>query len=140
MSASKPIEHSGTVEKIDSGGLHVSFIAESACASCHAKGYCTSTDQEEKRVLVKNFREHFVVGEQVKVILQRSQGMKAILLGYVYPFLLVLLVLLVLSTLGIKELSAGLISLAILVPYYIVMYLFRKNINNNFSFSVRKTN
>lgn len=139
MSKKNPIEHSGIVERIDSEGILVKIVSQSACASCHAKGYCTTADQEEKEVLIKDYKEQYALGEKVSVLLEHSQGMRAILIGYFYPFLIVLGLLLILSSSGTDELMSGIISVSTLIPYYIILYLLKDRINKKFSFSVRKT-
>lgn len=139
MSDNKSIEHSGIIEKIDNEGILVKIVSQSACASCHAKGYCSTSDQEEKEVLIKNFNGHYFIGEKVNVLLERSQGMKAIMIGYVFPFLLVLVFLLILSSMDIGELKVGIISVSSLIPYYFTIFLLKDKINNKFSFSLRKT-
>jgi len=48
MSVSKSIEHKGIIESINGSRINVSFIALSGCASCHAKGYCSTSDMKEK--------------------------------------------------------------------------------------------
>jgi positive regulator of sigma E activity len=139
MSDNKSIEHSGVVERIDSEGILVKIVSHSACASCHAKGYCSTSDMKEKEVLIKDFQGIYAKGEIVNVLLQPSQGMNAILIGYVYPFLLVLSLLLVLASSGMDELPSGIISFSILIPYYLILFLFKDRINKKFSFSIRKT-
>jgi sigma-E factor negative regulatory protein RseC len=139
MSDKKPIEHSGIVERIDSEGILVKIVSQSACASCHAKGYCSSSDMEEKEVLIKDFQGIYSKGETVNVLLQPSQGMNAIMIGYVYPFLLLISLLLVLTSIGIAEMQAGIISFLVLIPYYFILFLLKDRINKKFSFSLRKT-
>ena len=70
--------------------------------------------------------------------MQSSQGGQAVLIGYVYPFLAFLITLLILDSLGLKELHAGLLSLSMLIPYYLGVYFLRHKINQKFSFSIRK--
>ena len=60
-------------------------------------------------------------------------------LGYFYPFVLVMLVLIGLIGLGAPELRAGTLALLSLVPYYLGLYLFRKRIESTFTFSIKKT-
>jgi len=138
MSEKKAIEHLGFVDEIVENEIKVRFVSMSACASCHASGVCNASDMEDKEVWVKKDDRVFKKGESVNIVMQSSQGSRAVLIGYVYPFLAFLIILLVLNSIGLKELPTGLISLSILIPYYLSVYLLRHKINQKFSFSIRK--
>ena len=75
--------------------------------------------------------------DNVVVLMKKSMGYGALFLGYVFPFILVITVLIILAALPVTELIAGLGSLAILIPYYLVLYFFRNRISNKFEFSVK---
>ena len=137
MPSGKPIEHIGIIQKIDGFNIQVSFSVQPACSGCHAKNVCSIAGMEQKSVHIiqtGNFR----IGEQVMVILKKSLGYKALLLGYLIPFIIVLLFLVLFTILLNNELLAGLYSLLVLIPYYMVLYLFRENIRKEFSFIIRK--
>ena len=51
-------------------------------------------------------------------------GNKAILLGYFVPFILLISTLLILSAFGLPDWIAGLVSILILIPYFIIIYLY----------------
>lgn len=136
--ASANIEHPGIIESISPQKLRIRFTSVSACAACHAKGACSAADIQEKSVEVDKTPGDFSLGETVNIILAPSQGFEALLIGYVYPFLLVFASLIILTLSEISELKAGLISLALLVPYYLIVYSLRKKINKKFQFSIRK--
>lgn len=65
--------------------------------------------------------------------------MKAVALGYVYPFLLLMAVLIALLSMGVPELRAGILALFSLLPYYLLLFLLRKRIDSTFTFSLKKT-
>lgn len=138
MSATTTIQHKGFVESVSKEGIRVKFTSLSACADCHAKGICSASDMKDKEVLIRNNADNYKAGEAVDIIMSLGQGSQAVLIGYVYPFLLFLLSLLILSASGLTEVQAGLISIVILVPYYAGIYIFRKKINQKFNFSIRK--
>lgn len=139
MSGTKTIQHKGFIDNISEKGILVKFISQSACADCHAKGVCSAADMKDKELWVHNkSSDRFHIGDPVNIIMTPGQGSQAVLIGYVYPFLLFLISLLVLSSTLLGELQAGLISLVILVPYYLLIYIFREKINKKFSFTIRK--
>jgi len=130
------IEHEGIVKKTDNKSVTVSIIAESACSGCHAEGLCSLSEKEEKIVEIPgtfNVRP----GESVRVLMKQSSGYAAVLFGYVLPLILVVALLIILESSGVTELAAGLGSVAVLLPYYLSLYIFRKKINRKFAFSLK---
>lgn len=139
MSGHQLIEHEGIIEQIEGDVAHIKINSESACAACHAKGVCGAADQEEKFLDIPLFGAHYILGENVQVQVAQNLGFRAVLLGYVYPFLLLMAVLIGLILLGMNEQRAGLISLLSLIPYYLALYMARKRIETKFTFSIKKT-
>ncbi|MEA3460848.1 MAG: SoxR reducing system RseC family protein [Bacteroidota bacterium] len=133
------IEHEGIIEQIDGDVAHVKIESVSACASCHAKGVCSAADQEEKYLDVPLHGASYRPGDPVQVQVAKRMGFRAVALGYVYPFFLVMLVLIASIAMGAPELRAGTFALISVVPYYLVLYLFRKRIESSFTFSIKKT-
>lgn len=134
------IEHPGVVIKIFDKRLEVMILSQSACSSCHAKGACTAADMEEKIVEVADPAAHnYVVGQQVTVFMQQRLGTRAVFFGYILPFLLMVLTLIVLISNGVSEPFAGLTALLVLVPYYIGLYFLRDRLDKTFLFAVKPT-
>jgi len=133
------IEHRGIIEHIAGDVAHVKINSISACASCHAKGACSAADQEEKFLDVPLHGAHYRQGDPVYVQVAKRLGLKAVALGYVYPFLLLLAVLAGTLAAGAGELQSGGLALLSLVPYYLALYLFRNRISSTFTFSIKKT-
>jgi sigma-E factor negative regulatory protein RseC len=133
------IDHEGIIEQIRGDLAHVKISSESACAACHAKGACMAADQEEKYLDIELTGTEFAVGEKVKVLVARNLGLRAVALGYIYPFLLLMTVLVILSVTGVNEMKAGLFALLSLLPYYLGLYLTRQRMGKTFTFSIEKT-
>ncbi len=137
MHTKKSIEHPGVIQHINGATARVVFPAQPACSACHAKGVCSIAGMEEKSVDVMH-DGNFRTGEKVMVVLKQSLGYKALLLGYLLPFLIVLCSLVLFTSLSDNEALAGLYSLALLIPYYLIISLFRNKIRREFSFTIRK--
>ena len=133
------IEHEGIIDHIDGDVAHVRIESVSACASCHAKGVCSAADQEEKFLDVPLHGANYRQGDLVYVQVSKRLGFKAVALGYVYPFLLLMIVLVGLLAAGAGALKAGSFALLSIVPYYLMLYLFRNRISSTFTFSIKKT-
>ncbi|WP_163712066.1 SoxR reducing system RseC family protein [Mangrovibacterium lignilyticum] len=131
------ITHTGIIKKLSEKGIIVGIINESACASCHAQGSCTAADMKDKEVEIHHFEGNYSVGQQVTVIGKTSQGFKALLWGYLMPFILLLTVLIITTSLNISEGIGGLLALAILVPYYFILFLFRNRMKKTFEFEIK---
>ncbi|MGP1460734.1 MAG: SoxR reducing system RseC family protein [Bacteroides sp.] len=115
----------------------VQFINESACASCHAKSACGAADTKLYEVDARIPQgDSFAVGEEVRVAVHNQQGYFAIFLGYVLPFLLLMLALVVTNLLGASELVMALGMLGMLAVYYFVLYLLRSRVSRRFSFTI----
>ena len=139
MSGHNLIEHLGIIEQIEDDVALVKINSESACASCHAKGVCSAADQEEKFLDVPFHGANCRQGDPVYVQVEKRLGLKAVALGYVYPFLLLMAVLVGMLAAGAGELQAGSFALLSIIPYYLALYLFRNRISSAFTFSIKKT-
>ena len=118
--------------------LVVSIINQSACSGCHAKGACSIADVQEKEIDIIPNGKNYSPGEEIAVLLKETQGFKALFYGYVLPFLLVLFTLIIAFSATGSEGFAGLLSLGILIPYYITLYFFRDNFKIVFKFEVEE--
>ncbi|HDR90500.1 MAG TPA: Fis family transcriptional regulator [Bacteroidetes bacterium] len=132
------IEHTGIVREIGPEGMKVRILSEPACSACHAREICGSGNSREKEITIREWQGNFHPGEQVQVMITESLGLKALFYSYILPFLLVLLCLVVLTAGGTREWLAGILSLSVLVPYYLILYVLRKRIDRVFSFSVSR--
>ena len=133
------IEHEGIIDHIDGDVAHVKIDNVSACMSCHAKGACSAADQEEKFLDVPLQGATYQQGDPVNVQIAKHLGFRAVALGYVYPFLVLMSVLIGMLAAGAEELRAGGVALLSIIPYYLVLYLFRNRIAKSFTFSIKKT-
>jgi sigma-E factor negative regulatory protein RseC len=138
MSSRNTIDHTGFVDAVKDQIATIRINSQSACASCHAKGACSAADQSEKFLTVATEGKEVHPGEEVKVHIARQTGLRAVAFGYVYPFLVLMAVLIALTAAGVSELQAGLWSLASLAPYYMVIYLLKDRISNSFTFKLEK--
>ena len=132
------IKHKGTVIDINNNTIFVELISQSACSACHAKSLC-SIDSQKQIIEIKNNNINlFTVGENVNVILKESLGLKAVCLGYFFPFITFVLTLVLCLNIGISEGLSAILSLFILVPYYTILYFFQNKLKKEFYFEIEK--
>jgi sigma-E factor negative regulatory protein RseC len=128
----------GVVDEITDGKARVLITSYSACSSCESKGLCGIAESATKQIIVPVSKNLFNIGEQVVVQMQRNLGLKAVTLAYMIPFVLLIFSIIVLNSMHMNELLSGLISLSILIPYFVALYFFRKRIDKTFTFKLRK--
>lgn len=128
----------GRVEKIENNQIFVNIVSMSACASCHARGMCNMSDIQEKLIEASNPNHRDLKeGDTVTLEMETSLGKKAVLLGYFYPFLLVMATLITLTSLGTGEGITALTALGLLIPYYGMLYMRRDKMKKHFTFKIR---
>ncbi|NDV46545.1 RseC/MucC family positive regulator of sigma(E) [Paludibacter sp. 221] len=135
---SQIIEHTGKILTINGDTAKVLITQNSACSGCHAKSACTAADSAEKIIDAININNiSLKAGDDVIIYGKRSVGLKAVLLAFVIPFLLILVSLFVLRAFIDNEAVSGTIALATLIPYYIILSLFRDKLKSDFQFYVK---
>ncbi|MDD2530413.1 MAG: SoxR reducing system RseC family protein [Bacteroidales bacterium] len=137
---SETIEHKGRVSDIQDNKIIVTIISKSMCASCHAKGACISGDSKEKIIEVKTSNlSNYIIGDEITVCLERKIGFKAVLIGFFFPFL-VLISVFILAYIFISpnsEIITAAISLSAVTLYYFIIYLLRNKIEKEFHFKIK---
>jgi positive regulator of sigma E activity len=131
------IRHDGIIKSVESEVVNVSIVSKSACAACHAKGVCNVSELNEQVLEIPRVKgETYKVGAHVQVSMHKTLGMRAVFLGYILPFLLLLTTLIISFSLLKNDGLAGVMSLAILVPYYAILYRFRDHFRRTFRFRI----
>lgn len=129
MAVDNHIDHIGFISAIRRGVAYVTLIQTSACASCSVKGSCGVGDTGKKQFEIPVPEGLWHVGDEVVVQLETSTGFFALVIGYLLPFLLLVSALLVFIKVGFSESLAAVIALSLLVPYYVLVALFRKRLS-----------
>ncbi len=134
----KIVTHPGIIKSIKDDKVEVSIMVTSGCASCEIKGACAVSEVEEKSVLVKmDNPSKFKINQSIIIEMQQSLGTWAVLLGYIFPFLVLFLSLIILIGTGMDEGMAGVLSILLMLPYYFTLYLLRKYLGTKFNYSIR---
>ncbi len=138
MNSSKDVSHTGKIVKMTPQVTTVAILQHGACAQCHAAGLCGMGDVAEKAVEVPTDPyASYKVGDEVEVILKASMGMKAVYLAYLIPLVVLLAVILGLIGLGVGEVPAGLSGMAAVGVYYLLLWLFRGKLQNEYIFTIK---
>ena len=137
--ASGEVSHKGKVVSVGKDTVSVQIVSESACSACHAAGLCGASESKRKIVDVPVYGDQaYSIGQEVEVCLARKMGLKAVLLSYVIPLVILLILVLSLSYIGFGELASGLVSKWAIALYYHILYLCRKHHAEGYVFNIRK--
>lgn len=132
------ITHKGRIVSIDPEITTIEIIAESACSACHAKGLCSLSDSKVKEVQVRTSAwAPRKVGDEVEVVLKKAMGYKAVFFAYGLPLVVLFVTLMLLNSLGVGELYAGLGAIGAVALCYLVIFLFRNKLSKEYTFYLK---
>ena len=131
----KPIEHKGRVVLVEGDRIDVEMTVEGACATCKAAKACGMGESRDKVVSLLTASAGLY---EVMVSIERKMGIKAATYAYIFPFFIMVAVLLVMFEAGFSETAAGLSSLGAIAVYYAVLACFRHRIERDIIFKLRK--
>lgn len=132
------VRHQGTVEKIENQIVFVRIEQQSACSACHAKAVCMAADKKEKVIEIFDNSGMYSPDEQVVILMQSSMGIQAVIIAFAIPLILVVLAVIAGIKISGDEAVGGLAGLAILIPYYLILYVLRDQLKKKFVFKLSK--
>lgn len=151
----KEIRHDGIVESIGNDGhIRVRITQMAACAGCKVASHCNASEQKVKIVdvylpdtvgtgrglQIPSAATPYSVGDSVVVATSQVAAGRALLLGFGLPLILLLTVLSAMLMAGNDEGASAITALAVLAPYYLILWLCRDSIAGSISFSIISTN
>ena len=137
MSKKNEIVHAGKILEITPDFTTVQIIVSSACSSCHAKGLCGMSEEQDKVIMVPTDPYTVrAVGDEVQVKTKMSMGMKAVWISYVIPLAVLMILILSLSFVISNEFLRGGVALAGVGAYYFIIWLLRDKLSDQFEFYI----
>ena len=132
------ITHKGKITDITPDFTTVEIIASSACSSCHAKGLCGMSEEQEKIIMLPTdpYATH-QVGDEVEICTKMTMGLKAVWISYVIPLAVLMILILSLSGIFENEALRGLAAIAGVGVYYFIIWIFRDRLKNEFTFYIK---
>ncbi len=132
------IAHTGKIIDINPDFTSVEIIASSACSSCHAKGLCGMSEDQEKVIMLPTDPYNiYKIGDEVQVYTKMSMGLKAVWISYVIPLLILMILILSLSSVIGNEFLRGGVAIAGVLVYYLLVWLFRDKLSDQFEFYIK---
>lgn len=131
------ISHVGKIIAITPEVTTVEILSESACSQCHARGLCGASEEVAKHIRVRTVPgSKDSVGDTVRVCLKKSLGMKAVMLSYVIPVIILMILVVSLSVVCESDWLVGLVTLAGVAAYYGILYLMRDRLDGEYEFYI----
>lgn len=133
------MRHQGIVMAKTATGVHIRIVGADACADCKAHSVCNSSEKKDKFVdalLDASASARYNIGDTVTIEGAPSMGMKATVLGFGLPLLLMVAGIIVGAQLLNDETIGALAGLAVLLPYYLILWLLKPKLNEKFVFRV----
>ena len=135
----RQIEHRGVIESVMQQCVIVSIAQETACSTCVAAQLCHSSDKREKHMEIPcNNASSYRVGQEVTIVGKLGLGLRATFFAYVIPVVLLMTVLIAVARLTGNEGWGAVAALGSLIPYYIILYIFRNHMQRKFTFSIKE--
>ena len=137
---SNTIKHKGIIDSVCNNHVTVRIVQSSACASCKVASRCNASESKEKLVdvWVSDTERQWSIGKEVTVCAENRVVAKAVAYSFGVPFLLIFLTLVVSLQLGASEWLSALLALAVLPPYYFLLYLFRSCLKREIVFTIEE--
>lgn len=127
------------MESVAEGCVKVRILQTSACAACKVASHCNASDKKVKIIEVFcDDAASYQIGQEVRVTASRQVAANALLLSFGLPFLLLMLILIVTLKLSGNEGIAAIAAIASLVPYYLVLWLFKDRIRQRLAFALER--
>ena len=137
MAKKNDIAHKGRIVEIDQDFTKVQILVSSACSSCHAKGLCGMSEEEEKVIMVPTDPyKVYKAGDEVAVHTKMTMGLKAVWISYVIPLAVLMILILSLSSFIGNEYLVGGLSVAGVAVYYFIIWLLKDKLNDEFVFYI----
>lgn len=130
------VRQSATVLTVTDTEITLEVCRAEACGACRARSACGGSS--ERTMTLANDGQGYSVGEQVTLVMERSMGLKAVIIAYLVPVFLMIGALLALRSVGLSELVSGGVTLLVLVVYMLMIRVFRGFISREISIIIEK--
>ncbi len=133
------LKHEGVISKITKEGIVVSLKGNINCEGCKAQSACGVSESNDKEITILSSDNSFKLNDTVDIVLERHLGLKAVFWAYLFPFIVMMFVLII-SSYFFSEWIAGILSFSVLVPYYFMLFIFNNKFKKAFKLSILKYN
>lgn len=134
------VEQKGIVIKKQEDKVIVKIEQKSTCSSCHARGACTSLDKKDKEIEIKTKdTQNYNIGDEVVITISTKLGMKAVLIAFVLPLILLVIALFLnIKLFSLTQSLSALVSLLVVAAYYFFLYKQNLFLSKEFNFLIKE--
>ncbi len=137
----KEVCKEGIVRKLEGSKVWVEIVVSSACGGCAAKSLCNISEKKNELVEAVNMTgEEFSIGETVQIQMMQKLANKAVVLGYLLPFVILVAGLFVCYALTHIEWLSVLVGIGLTALYYVILKLMDKRLAKEFVLYASKKN
>jgi len=130
----------GIVRKVEDSKVWVEIVVSSACGGCVAKNMCNISEKKNEIIEAENITgEEFVTGESVQIQMQERKAHQAVVLGYLLPFIVLIIGLFGCYAITHVEWLSALVAFGLTAVYYMVLKLFDKRLAKEFTLNIKKS-
>lgn len=105
--------------------LTCTISCSDACQGCAARKVCSSdSSANQKNISLISYNKNHRIGDTITLEVSAQMGLKAVLLAYILPVVIILAMLLIMQSVGISELSSAIWALVALTLYFFSLKLF----------------
>ena len=95
------------------------------------------SEMQEKTITIPAPKDkNLSIGQEVKISIGLGQAKRAVVFAYVIPVIILISMIFILNALKIDEGINALISIGTLIPYYLILYLFKDKIKRKFMYEI----
>lgn len=135
------ITHTGIITAIKQNIICVEIMQKEACCNCALKDACSQTTRQHIVEVECDKTSDYQVGQNVEILISGRQAFIASLYGYIFPLILVIFSLFLGFIFTKDEIIAGLFGLSVLLPYYVLLWIFRNKLKEGLVIKISaKTN
>lgn len=132
------VEHIATITSIQSGSISVELSPGQKCNGCGIAAMCGAKGEKLVLELKVVDASSFSVGERVRLIANERSTWRAICIGLVMPSLLLFVAVIGLLAAGMGQLAVACVGVAVVVVYYVTLYMFRNRVVDRISWTIEK--
>lgn len=142
VNMSNKTRHAGIIESVEDICVRVRILQTSACASCNVASHCNASEQKEKIIEIFDSvsARSYKKGDNVIVCISQGVGIRAVTIGFVLPFTVLVATLFITWELTANESVAAIAGICALLPYYFCVYIGRGKLREKLSFSIENRN
>ncbi|PIE48326.1 MAG: hypothetical protein CSA40_01065 [Flavobacteriales bacterium] len=130
--------HNGIVTEVFRDHVSVVLNDSAGCSTCQLKSACGADSAELKEFTVNTEGKQYKKGDLLTIGMSHSMGLKAVLLAYVVPFIILMAVLLVGQNI-MEEWMTGLLAIVSIAVYYIILKRLDKYLSKYIHIQILKT-